>query len=111
MGIQDVQDVTLIRHAYVQTAHRSRGIGGRLLAELQTDGPAGVDRHLGRRHLGSPVLEKRGFRLVTPEEKNRLLKKYWSIPDRQVETSVVLGDAKWWTLHPDEAAAEAVVAS
>ena len=40
--------------------------------------------------------EKHGFRLVTPEEKNRLLKKYWSIPERQVETSVVLGDERWF---------------
>jgi hypothetical protein len=40
--------------------------------------------------------EKHGFRVVSPEEKNRLLKKYWSIPDRQVETSVVLADPKWF---------------
>jgi hypothetical protein len=41
--------------------------------------------------------QKHGFRLVTPEEKNRLLKKYWSIPERQVETSVVLGDERWFS--------------
>ncbi|HLA11520.1 MAG TPA: hypothetical protein VJ023_13115 [Pyrinomonadaceae bacterium] len=39
--------------------------------------------------------EKQGFRLVEEEEKNRLLKKYWAIPDRQVETSVVLIDGKY----------------
>jgi hypothetical protein len=42
--------------------------------------------------------EKRGFRLVSPENKNRLLKKYWSIPERQVQTSVVLADQKWFDL-------------
>ena len=97
MGIQDVQDVTLIRHAYVRTTNRSQGIGGKLLAGL-------------RKLTARPVLigtwaaatwavrfyEKHGFRLVTPEEKNRLLKKYWSIPERQVETSVVLGDERWF---------------
>jgi hypothetical protein len=39
--------------------------------------------------------EKHGFRVVTVEEKNRLLKKYWSIPDRQIETSVVLAEKNW----------------
>jgi N-acetylglutamate synthase-like GNAT family acetyltransferase len=95
MGIQDVHDVTLIRHAYVCTTRRSQGIGGKLLAEL-------------RKMATRPILigtwaaatwairfyEKHGFRLVTPEEKDRLLKKYWSIPERQVKTSVVLAEAK-----------------
>ena len=95
MGIQDVQDVTLIRHAYVRTASRSRGIGGKLLNEL-------------RRLTTRPILigtwsaatwairfyERHGFRQVSVEEKNRLLKKYWTIPDRQVETSVVLAEVK-----------------
>ena len=39
--------------------------------------------------------EKHGFRVVDRDEKNVLLKKYWNIPDRQVETSVVLADAAW----------------
>ncbi|MBN2477155.1 MAG: hypothetical protein JXB62_21285 [Pirellulales bacterium] len=43
----------------------------------------------------------RGFRQVSPEVKNRLLKKYWSIPERQVETSVVLADSTWWERHPE----------
>jgi GNAT superfamily N-acetyltransferase len=98
MGIQDVQDVTLIRDAYVRTAKRKHGIGGKLLSEL-------------RKLTTRPVLmgtwaaatwairfyEKHGFQLVTPEEKNRLLKKYWAIPERQVETSVVLGDERWFS--------------
>jgi hypothetical protein len=40
--------------------------------------------------------QKHGFRLVTPEEKDRLLRKYWNIPERQVETSVVLADENWF---------------
>jgi len=99
MGIQDVMDVTLIRHAYVRSARRNQGIGGTLLSDL-------------RRKTTRPLLmgtwadavwairfyEKHGFRLVTPEEKTRLLQKYWSIPERQVETSVVLADEKWFDL-------------
>lgn len=95
MGIQDVRDVTLIRHAYVLTAHRNRGIGGKLLSHL-------------RKLAASPILigtwadavwavrfyEKHGFRMVSREEKDKLLKKYWSIPQRQIETSVVLSDRK-----------------
>jgi N-acetylglutamate synthase-like GNAT family acetyltransferase len=91
MGLQNVQDVTLIRHAYVRTASRNQGIGGKLLSHLRTI-------------TSRPVLigtwadavwaigfyEKHGFRVVDQQEKNRLLKTYWNIPDRQVETSVVL---------------------
>ena len=96
MGIQQVQDVTLIRHAYVRTTSQNRGIGALLLSHL-------------RELASSPVLigtwadaswairfyERYGFQLVAPEEKPRLLKKYWTVPDRQIETSVVLADAKW----------------
>ena len=101
MGLQEVRDVTLIRHAYVRTASRSRGIGGKLLAHLQS-------------MAGNPVLvgtwadamwairfyERFGFRLVGPQDKDSLLRTYWSIPDRQVETSVVLADSKWRETHP-----------
>ena len=96
MGIQSVQDVTLMRHAYVRTGRQNCGIGSRLLSAL-------------REKTTRPVLigtwadavrairfyERNGFRLVSTEEKNRLLKRYWSIPDRQVETSVVLADQRW----------------
>jgi GNAT superfamily N-acetyltransferase len=91
MGIQDVRDVTLIRHAYVRTASRNKGIGSALLAFL-------------RKQTARPVLigtwkdavwavafyEKHGFTCVPEQEKNSLLRTYWSIPDRQIETSVVL---------------------
>jgi hypothetical protein len=39
--------------------------------------------------------ERHGFRVVEAEEKNRLLKRYWNIPERQIETSVVLTDERW----------------
>src|SRR4030043_1682985 len=92
MGIQLVNDVTLLRHAYVLTNHQRRGIGEKLL------------KHLISLARTSTVLvgtweaaywavrfyEKHGFRLVPSEEKGRLLRKYWNIPERQIETSVVL---------------------
>jgi N-acetylglutamate synthase-like GNAT family acetyltransferase len=96
MGIQQVQDVTLVRHAYVRTSNQKQGIGGRLLSHL-------------RELASAPILigtwaaavwairfyEKHGFHLVSPQEKDRLLKRYWTIPERQAYTSVVLADAKW----------------
>ena len=96
MGIQDKQDVTLIRHAYVRTAYQGRGIGGKLLAHLCA---------LATRPLligtwadatwAIRFYQKHGFQMVSPEVKNRLLRRYWSIPARQVETSVVLVDQTW----------------
>jgi ribosomal protein S18 acetylase RimI-like enzyme len=96
MGIQDVLDVTLIRHAYVRTAQQNRGIGGKLLSHLRTLTSRPI--LLGTWADATWAIrfyEKHGFHLVTPEEKDRLLKKYWSIPDRQIETSVVLVEESW----------------
>jgi hypothetical protein len=42
--------------------------------------------------------ERHGFQMVSPQEKDRLLKRYWTIPERQIDTSVVLADPKWWQL-------------
>lgn len=91
MGIQDVLDVTLIRHAYVRSALRGRGIGGRLLEHLVTltDRPLLVGTWAAAT-WAIRFYERHGFRLVSAEEKGRLLRKYWSIPERQVETSVVM---------------------
>ena len=96
MGLQDVLDVTLIRHAYVRTAHQKKGIGGKLLSHLRTL----TSRPLLLGTWADAIwavrfYEKHGFRLVTPKEKDRLLKKYWSIPDRQIETSVALVEESW----------------
>jgi len=91
MGIQDVQDVTLIRHAYVRTAKRNKGIGSKLLSHLRrmTDRPILIGTWADA-VWAIRFYEKHGFRVVSREEMNRLLKRYWRIPERQVETSVVL---------------------
>jgi GNAT superfamily N-acetyltransferase len=91
MGIQPVGDVDLIRHAYVRPGTQRRGVGGALLEHLAGSTSrrmlvgtwAGADWAIRfyRRH---------GFEQVSPEDKDRLLKTYWTIPDRQIETSVVL---------------------
>ena len=97
MGIQHVQDVTLIRHAYVRTASRNQGLGGQLLAHLRTltDRPILIGTWAAAT-WAIRFYEKHGFSLVTPAEKNRLLRKYWTISDRQIETSVVLAEQKWF---------------
>jgi GNAT superfamily N-acetyltransferase len=96
MGVQDVKDVTLIRHAYVRAARQGRGIGAGLLAHLRTQ-------------TARPILigtwadaawairfyQKHGFEPVPAEEKATLLRRYWSIPERQIETSVVLAERGW----------------
>lgn len=94
MGIQDRGDVTLIRHAYVRTSHRKKGIGGRLLGYLTklTTKPVLIGTWADAK-WAVDFYKKHGFRLVDDEEKNRLLRKYWSIPERQVETSVVLANS------------------
>ena len=92
MGIQRVNDVTLVRHAYVLTGRQRRGIGEKLLKHLLR--LAGTTEVLvgtwKAAHWATRFYEKHGFKLVSKEEKDRLLRKYWSIPERQVETSVVL---------------------
>ncbi|MFH1703944.1 MAG: GNAT family N-acetyltransferase [Nitrospirota bacterium] len=95
MGIQDVQDVTLIRHAYVRTAERNKGIGSKLMSHLRQmpDRPILIGTWADA-VWAIRFYEKHGFRLVSTEEKNRLLKKYWRIPERQVETSVVLAEKR-----------------
>ena len=96
MGIQDKADVELIRHAYVRTKQRQKGIGTLLLQELIRDAKKPI--LIGTWKAAEWAIrfyQKHGFRLVEEAEKNRLLKKYWAIPDRQVETSVVLVDGKY----------------
>ena len=92
MGIQLVNDVTLIRHAYVLTSHQRKGYGEKLLKHLL--GLAETSKvYVGTWEAATWAIkfyQRNGFKLVSTEEKNKLLKKYWSIPERQVETSVVL---------------------
>jgi GNAT superfamily N-acetyltransferase len=93
MGIQPVQDVDLIRHAYVRAADQRRGVGRALLEHL---------RRLSTRRMlvgtwaaadwAIRFYQRHGFHLVEPARKTVLLKTYWTVPDRQIETSVVLAN-------------------
>ena len=96
MGIQDRSDVTLIRHAYVWTRAQKTGIGTMLLRYLEkmTEKPILIGTWAAASWAIS-FYERNGFTIVSNEEKTYLLGKYWSIPERQVETSVVLTDLKW----------------
>ncbi len=96
MGIQDKGDVALIRHAYVRTRFRKQGIGENLLLHLEglTEKPILV----GTWQAASWAIafyQKNGYTLVSETEKTRLLQKYWSIPERQIETSVVMANKAW----------------
>jgi GNAT superfamily N-acetyltransferase len=93
MGIQSVADVDLIRHAYVSPGSQGQGIGGALLEHLA--------RSTTRRMLVGTwaaadwairFYRRHGFELVSPQLKDELLRNYWSIPERQIETSVVLAN-------------------
>ncbi len=93
MGIQPVRDVDLIRHAYVRSDGQRRGVGGALIEHLR--------RLTTRRMLvgtwaaatwAIKFYERHGFHLVAPAHKTTLLKTYWTVPDRQIETSVVLAN-------------------
>jgi len=96
MGIQKVEDVTLIRHAYVRTDSQKGGIGGQLLSHLRklAHGPVLIGTWADA-VWAICFYEKHGFHVVAPEQKEQLLRRYWKIPDRQVETSVVLADSTW----------------
>ena len=92
MGIQPVDDVTLIRHAYVAPGRQRSGVGGALLDHLVATAtqPLLVGTWAAA-EWAIRFYERHGFVLVSPERKAELLRTYWTIPDRQVETSVVLG--------------------
>jgi N-acetylglutamate synthase-like GNAT family acetyltransferase len=99
MGLQLKNDVTLIRHAYVRTSERNKGIGGKLLRHLcaMTQTPILIGTWSDAT-WAIEFYKKHGFRQVSTKEKDRLLEKYWSIPKRQVETSVVLVSDDWKTV-------------
>ena len=96
MGIQERGDVTLIRHAYVLSSKRNSGIGTRLLAHLEglTAKPVLIGTWTAA-HWAIRFYEKNGYRLLSRPETGRLLRKYWTIPERQIETSVVLANSTW----------------
>jgi GNAT superfamily N-acetyltransferase len=103
MGVQPVRDVDLIRHAYVLPGYQRHGVGGALIEHLR--------RLSDRRMLvgtwaaaawAISFYQRHGFELVSPERKNILLKTYWTIPDRQIETSVVLANPPFDRDQPPE---------
>jgi len=91
-GIQAIKDTTLIRHTYVLTKQQRGGIGSRLLKHLMNLArtPEILVGTWADATWAIRFYQKHGFNLVSPEEKDRLLRAYWNIPDRQIETSVVL---------------------
>ena len=96
MGLQDKGDVTLVRHAYVSPAKQRQGVGQALLRQVQ--GLSAKPVLIGTWAAASWAIdfyERNGFARVSHEEKERLLRRYWSIPARQIETSVVLADEGW----------------
>jgi GNAT superfamily N-acetyltransferase len=100
MGYQQVQDVTLIRHAYVATSSQKRGIGAHLLSHLRRLSPGPVLIGTWSNAVWAiRFYERHGFQIVRPEQKDRLLRQYWTVPERQIEASVVLADPRWWELN------------
>jgi N-acetylglutamate synthase-like GNAT family acetyltransferase len=96
MGMQDKGDVALVRHAYVATATQRSGVGTKLLRHVQglTDKPILIGTWAAA-SWAIDFYRRNGFTVVSASDKENLLRKYWSIPVRQIETSVVLADARW----------------
>ncbi len=96
MGIQDRGEVMLIRHAYVRTRDRRKGIGEKLLKNLEATTTKPI--LIGTWEAAAWAVkfyQRNGYRLLSRPEIERLLRKFWSIPERQVETSVVLAHPRW----------------
>jgi GNAT superfamily N-acetyltransferase len=92
MGIQHIKDITLIRHAYVTPKYQNKGIGKKILKHLITLTKT-TEILVGTWEDATWAInfyEKQGFLLVSKKEKDKLLRRYWKIPNRQIETSVVL---------------------
>ena len=96
MGIQDKGPLALVRHAYVAPTTQRKGVGTQLLRHVE---------HLAQKPIligtwadaswAIDFYRRNGFTLVPDTQKDRLLRTYWSIPDRQIQTSVVLADRRW----------------
>ena len=97
MGLQDVGEVALVRHAYTRTAKQGAGIGAALLAHLrdQTDRPLLVGTWKAAT-WAIRFYQARGFTLVTAPQKDALLRRHWTVSVRQMAESVVLADARWF---------------
>jgi len=96
MGIQDRGEVDLIRHAYVKTRHRRRGAGTELLRHIESLSAKPI--LIGTWAAAGWAIrfyEKHGYRVLSRAETEPLLRRYWSVPERQIATSVVLASARW----------------
>ncbi|MDQ1280559.1 MAG: hypothetical protein QG670_1822 [Thermoproteota archaeon] len=94
MGLQSMEKVTLVRHSYVLPCHQGKGVGTKLLNHLTQQAPrkcilVGTWRDA---QWAIGFYERNGFKLLP--NKDELLRRYWRIPNRQIETSVVLGKEK-----------------
>ena len=96
MGIQDKGDVALVRHAYVASTIQKKGVGTTLLRHVEglTDKPILIGTWASA-SWAIDFYRRNGYTVVPDQVKDRLLQTYWSIPARQVETSVVLADRRW----------------
>jgi N-acetylglutamate synthase-like GNAT family acetyltransferase len=97
MGLQSIGDVALIRHAYTRTASQGRGMGTALLTyhQHQADRPLLVGTWTAAT-WAIRFYQQRGFRLVASQQKEALLRRYWTVSKRQIEESVVLADERWF---------------
>ncbi len=96
MGIQDKGDVALVRHAYVRPTTQRKGVGTKLLRHVESLACKPV--LIGTWADASWAIEfyrRNGYTILSDSHKERLLRTYWSIPERQIETSVVLADRRW----------------
>jgi len=99
MGIQDKGDVALVRHAYIAPTVQRKGVGTKLLRHVE--GLTGKPVLIGTWADASWAIDfyrRNGFSVVPDKQKDVLLRKYWTIPERQIETSVVLADGRWMAL-------------
>jgi N-acetylglutamate synthase-like GNAT family acetyltransferase len=96
MGMQDKGEVALVRHAYIAPTVQRKGVGTKLLRHVQglTDKPILIGTWAAA-VWAIDFYRRNGFSVVSHAEKERLLRTYWSIPARQVETSLVLADRRW----------------
>ena len=101
MGMQDKNEVALIRHAYTRTARRNEGIGSRLLRHLEST----TDKTIligtwADATWAIAFYQRNNYHLLPVQEKEQLLRKYWTISERQIETSVVLANKLDYQIDP-----------
>ena len=96
MGIQDKGDVALVRHAYVASTTQRSGVGTKLLHHVESlvDKPILIGTWAAA-SWAIGFYQRNGYIQLSIGDTDRLLRTYWSIPTRQIETSVVLANRRW----------------